>query len=137
MSDGKGCKCAASSAVDCGCPDVDWTPQEVYDLRAKLLEAQKEVEGLKRIVDGLNDGWNSMNTQWHEMSALLESSKGREERLMKALEPFMDRLKGWRRMLAEGSCIHVPVSGLCGNCHKKKLIKRIADALRHERERKA
>jgi hypothetical protein len=34
MADGKGCKCAAHSESECGC-DADWTPQEVYDLRAE------------------------------------------------------------------------------------------------------
>jgi hypothetical protein len=33
MADGKGCKCEAHSESECGC-DADWTPQEVYDLRA-------------------------------------------------------------------------------------------------------
>lgn len=36
MSDGKGCKCGAYGSCECGCPDVDWTPQEVYDLRKRL-----------------------------------------------------------------------------------------------------
>ena len=35
MADGKGCKCAAYDQSECGC-DADWTPQEVYDLRAEL-----------------------------------------------------------------------------------------------------
>ena len=35
MADGKGCKCAAYSESECGC-DADWTPQEVYDLRAEI-----------------------------------------------------------------------------------------------------
>lgn len=41
MADGKGCKCAAHSESECGC-DVDWTPQEVYDLRseAELLRVR-------------------------------------------------------------------------------------------------
>jgi hypothetical protein len=34
MADGKGCTCAAHSESECGC-DADWTPQEVYDLRAE------------------------------------------------------------------------------------------------------
>lgn len=38
MSDGGGCKCAASSYADCGCDDVDWTPQEVYDLRKEVAK---------------------------------------------------------------------------------------------------
>jgi hypothetical protein len=46
MADGKGCKCAAYSESECGC-DADWTPQEVYDLRAevarlRLNDAERE-----------------------------------------------------------------------------------------------
>jgi len=46
MADGKGCKCAAHSESECGC-DADWTPQEVYDLRAeierlRLTDAERE-----------------------------------------------------------------------------------------------
>lgn len=43
MADGKGCKCAAYDQSECGC-DADWTPQEVYDLRAEL----KNIKSLVR-----------------------------------------------------------------------------------------
>ena len=43
MSDGKGCKCGAYGSCECGCPDVDWTPQEVYDLRAKLKKVETKL----------------------------------------------------------------------------------------------
>jgi hypothetical protein len=33
---GKGCMCSASSEWECACDYVDWTPREVYELRAKL-----------------------------------------------------------------------------------------------------
>jgi hypothetical protein len=36
VADGMGCKCAAKSASECGCPDVDWTPQELIDAREEL-----------------------------------------------------------------------------------------------------
>lgn len=42
MSNGKDCKCAASSAADCGCPNADWTPQEVHDLRYQLQQVCRE-----------------------------------------------------------------------------------------------
>ena len=45
--DGQGCKCMAFSFVECGCPDADWTPSEVYELRAEvnaLLEARDVYE---------------------------------------------------------------------------------------------
>ena len=34
VGDGVGCKCEARSEAECGC-DADWTPQEIYDLRAE------------------------------------------------------------------------------------------------------
>jgi hypothetical protein len=42
MADGKGCKCGAYGSCECGCPDVDWTPQEVYDLRARVKELESK-----------------------------------------------------------------------------------------------
>jgi hypothetical protein len=42
MSDGKGCKCHAHCEHECCC-DADWTPKEVYDLRADLAQRTAEV----------------------------------------------------------------------------------------------
>jgi hypothetical protein len=47
MADGKGCKCAAYSESECGC-DADWTPQEVYDLRA---ENEQLKEAIRRLAE--------------------------------------------------------------------------------------
>jgi hypothetical protein len=47
MADGKGCNCGAYDQSECAC-DVDWTPQEVYDLRA-------EVENLRHAILRLAD----------------------------------------------------------------------------------
>jgi hypothetical protein len=47
MADGKGCKCAAYSKSECGC-DADWTPQEVYDLRA---ENERLKEAIRRLAE--------------------------------------------------------------------------------------
>lgn len=60
MSDGKGCQCAAYSSSDCGCPNVDWTPQEIYDLREKvkaldqkLSVALKDAERYKQTLESV------------------------------------------------------------------------------------
>jgi hypothetical protein len=45
MADGKGCKCAAHSESECGC-DADWTPQEVYDLRAEIERLREAIRRL-------------------------------------------------------------------------------------------
>ena len=52
MAYGKGCKCGAYGACECGCPDVDWTPQEIYDLRSKLKEAENTISEAHAILDG-------------------------------------------------------------------------------------
>lgn len=35
---GMTCQCGAHNENECGCPDVDWTPSEVYQLRALMRE---------------------------------------------------------------------------------------------------
>jgi hypothetical protein len=47
MADGKGCKCAAYDESECAC-DADWTPQEVYDLRA---ENEQLKEAIRRLAE--------------------------------------------------------------------------------------
>jgi hypothetical protein len=42
VSNGKGCKCNAHCEHECCC-DADWTPKEVYDLRADLAQRTAEV----------------------------------------------------------------------------------------------
>ena len=37
------CKCNASVERECCCSNVDWTPTEVYRLRAQLVKAQKQL----------------------------------------------------------------------------------------------
>jgi len=41
-SPGKGCKCAARYQGECGC-GADWTPTEVYRLRAELAEVKAKL----------------------------------------------------------------------------------------------
>jgi hypothetical protein len=43
---GEGCECSARCSCECGC-DVDWTPREIYKLRAerdRLAEALREID---------------------------------------------------------------------------------------------
>ena len=51
MSNGQGCTCNAWAANECAC-GADWTPQEVYDLRAENNRLKAE---LKSIDDALDD----------------------------------------------------------------------------------
>jgi len=41
MADGMGCRCAAHSEADCGCPDVDWTPRELVAARERIAELER------------------------------------------------------------------------------------------------
>lgn len=40
MVDRRGCTCAAQSENECGCPNVDWTPWEIYNLQKALKRIQ-------------------------------------------------------------------------------------------------
>lgn len=42
MSDGMGCKCAASCGAECCC-DVDWTPGELVEARVRIKELETEL----------------------------------------------------------------------------------------------
>ena len=56
--EGKGCKCEARSAYECGCHDVDWTPKAVYELRAErdsLQVALEEISNLAKTLKGERD----------------------------------------------------------------------------------
>lgn len=44
---GKGCRCSARSALECSCPDADWTDPEVYKLREEVAKLRAEVEMLR------------------------------------------------------------------------------------------
>lgn len=43
MADGIGCKCFASYQGECAC-DADWTPSEVYELRANINALREALE---------------------------------------------------------------------------------------------
>jgi len=36
---GEGCQCSAYNESECGC-DVDWTPKEVYELKATIVDME-------------------------------------------------------------------------------------------------
>lgn len=43
---GMTCQCGAYNENECGCPDVDWTPTEVYKLRALLTALCDACDGI-------------------------------------------------------------------------------------------
>jgi len=50
---GKGCMCTAYDQSECGCPDVDWTPKEVYVLRAKLADHEAALKAKEEEIKAL------------------------------------------------------------------------------------
>lgn len=48
---GKDCQCEASSESECGC-DADWTPKEVYRLRAENDKLREMIARLQDKIDG-------------------------------------------------------------------------------------
>lgn len=58
---GSGCECGAYSEAECGCPDVDWTPSEVYALRKTAEEVRQRLYELPELVlanEKKNPAWS-------------------------------------------------------------------------------
>ena len=49
--DGQGCRCSAQDYGDCGCPGVDWTPREVYELRIEVDDLLERLEYVRQARD--------------------------------------------------------------------------------------
>jgi len=47
---GINCQCYASTQGDCCCSDVDWTPTEVYRLRAENIQLGEQVKQLSSLI---------------------------------------------------------------------------------------
>ena len=54
--EGKGCKCYAHNASECGC-NVDWTPKEVYELRLERDEARVALARITEVAQAVVDRW--------------------------------------------------------------------------------
>jgi len=74
---GKGCLCHAHSESECAC-DVDWTPREVYELKATIVDMEIRHSA----------------TMLHTQSIVSEANKLREQRgrLAEALRELCETL---------------------------------------------
>ena len=118
MADGKGCKCGAYGSCECGCPDIDWTPQEIYDLRAKLKkvetkllempvviypkgELQKKIQSLEKRLsqaEAENKKCGKENCMGYEVEGVRSwVSKEAFQALESRLSTLMDELDGFKK----------------------------------------
>jgi len=72
MSDGKGCLCEAHSYAECGCPNVDWTPQQVYDLKDKCIAKDAKIKELTQVLDTAHKVFAADITGLHKIIKELE-----------------------------------------------------------------
>ena len=104
MSDGKGCKCGAYGSCECGCPDVDWTPQEVYDLKATILRLEKklsiyqeqEKRWLSQMVVGDYDACNTLCDALEMQGRDIQAFKAEVNDLKQRLISKDEDCKLWR-----------------------------------------
>lgn len=89
MSNGQGCTCSAWSANECAC-GADWTPQEVYDLRAENNRLKAELASLTA---GVKIQVPS-NTMEYELSNWHRRGYGKaKEEMQKEIERLKAELK--------------------------------------------
>ena len=92
MSNGQGCTCNAWAANECAC-GADWTPQEVYDLRAENNRLKAE---LKSIDDALDDPRANLTLTtaeiiWKIKAELAEAKKDAERyRFLRSVDFCID-----------------------------------------------
>ena len=94
MSNGQGCTCNAWSENECAC-GADWTPQEVYDLRAENNRLKAELASLTAGVK-IQVPSNTMEyelSNWHRRG--YGKAKAKEE-----MQKEIERLKAENKLYA-------------------------------------
>jgi hypothetical protein len=88
--DGKDCICMAYGQSECGC-GCDWTPAEVYELRAEveslkrlvgelenlLSQSRYSVEYMRDVIKEGCDNWHACNSLLAVIDAAIEARDGR------------------------------------------------------------
>lgn len=69
---GQGCKCHAHSEAECGC-DVDWTPREVYELRATISDLETRHAATMLHTQSIVDEANELREQRDRLAEALRS----------------------------------------------------------------
>ena len=79
MSNGQGCTCNAWSENECAC-GADWTPQEVYDLRAENNRLKAELKSIDGALDDprANLTLTTAEVIWEMKAELAEAKKDAE-----------------------------------------------------------
>ena len=93
MSNGQGCTCNAWSANECAC-GADWTPQEVYDLRAENERLKAE---LKSIDGALDDPRANLTLTTAEIIWEIKAE-------LAACREDAGRYREWKYRFREGEC---------------------------------
>ena len=93
--DGVDCTCAAWGACECGC-DADWTPAEVYKLRARVQELERENGELR----AMRDGWRTVAYQGKDCVA---AARVEIDALRERAERAESELAAIKRRIAEAA----------------------------------
>lgn len=86
---GKKCRCEARSSYECGCDDVDWTPKEVYELRADL-------EFCRELYKAQTAQLDKMRNERDEAHELLDVEVKKHNQTHKELVEARCKLMTWR-----------------------------------------
>jgi hypothetical protein len=83
---GQDCSCAAFSSSECAC-DADWTPGEVYRLRAELTTLRTKLAELhESALTGYEDGWHALRNERDALKAELAQSRETVKRLNRRVQ---------------------------------------------------
>jgi len=105
MADGKDCKCWAHGECECGC-GADWTPQEIYDLRSKLKEAEEKISARDGYIGNLESHLKTTEQRLFQAEAEKDDAERRwseiADSLQKKISVYEAQEKAWLSRIVVG-----------------------------------
>ena len=87
--DGRDCQCAAFGSCECGC-DADWTPAEVYRLRAEIAGRSQDADDARRWRE-LVETWGGMQGRGDLMEIGISTPRWRVPSSVESFNEAFDR----------------------------------------------
>jgi hypothetical protein len=97
---GEGCQCSAYNESECGC-DVDWTPKEVYELKATIVDMEIRHSATMLHTQSIVSEANELREECMEQARLLGMGAEREAKLMAERDLWRDEAERWREQAGE------------------------------------
>jgi hypothetical protein len=97
---GEGCECSARCSCECGC-DVDWTPKEVYELKATIADMEIRHAATMLHTQSIVSEANELREECMEQARLLGMGAEREAKLIAERDLWKAEAERWREQAGD------------------------------------